>query len=155
MGRHYPYSHGTVYQTGNLAMLMGTNSMDGFSATGFTVSLPPWVEKRDPDNDFKAVIVQIPQGPQYAEIQFGYSRYIGPNNAPQNGLFCTPRADGCNTSSASLFNFESEVRTDKACISGCRFTIPAVAPNVMYYRIRRSADGITWTNSDTQAMALP
>ena len=155
MGRQYPYSHSTAYQTGNWAMLMGTNSMDGFSMTAFMISLPPWEEKRDPDNDFKAVIVQIPRGPLYAEVQFGYSRYIGPNNAPQNGLFCTPRADGCNTSSNSLFNFESEIKATKVCIAGCRVTIPAVAPNLMYYRVQRSSDGKTWTPSDIQAVALP
>jgi hypothetical protein len=136
-------------------MLMGTNPIDGFSMTGFMISLPPWVENRNPDNDFNAVIVQIPRGPLYAEIQFGYSRYIGPNNAPQDGLFCTSRADGCNTSSASLFNFESEPRSNKACIAGCRFTIPAVAPNLIYYRVRRSSDGVNWTTSDLQAITLP
>ncbi|HEY3825433.1 MAG TPA: hypothetical protein VGL82_12795 [Bryobacteraceae bacterium] len=155
LGRHYPYTHATVYQNGQWAMEMGTNPMDGFSMTGFMISLPPWVEKRDPDNDFKTMIVQIPRGPQYAEIQFGYSRYIGPGNAPANGFFCTSRADGCNTSSVSLFNFESEARTNRQCIAGCRFTIPAVAPNLMYYRIRRSTDGVNWTASDIQATALP
>ena len=70
-GRHYPFTHGTVYQTGNWAMLMGTNSIDGFSMTGFMISLPPWVEKRDPDNDFKNVIVQIPRGLRYAEVERG------------------------------------------------------------------------------------
>jgi hypothetical protein len=155
LGRQYPYSHSTAYQTGSWVMLMGTNPIDGFSTTGFMISLPPWVEKRDPDNDFKAFIVQIPSGPQYAEIQFGYSRYIGPNNAPANGLFCTPRADGCNTSSLSLFNFESEPRTNKVCASGCRFTVPVAAPNLMYYRVRRSSDGQNWTASDIQAIAMP
>jgi hypothetical protein len=136
-------------------MLMGTNPVDGFSPLGFMVSLPPWTVKQQPDNDFLNPIIQIPRGPMYAEIQFGYSRYIGPNRAPANGLFCTTRADGCNTSSATLFNFESEVRTPKVCIAGCRVTLPAVGPNVVYYRFRRSSDGINWTNSDIQAIAIP
>ncbi len=155
VGRQYPFTHSTVYPTGNWAMEMGTNPIDGFSMTGFMISLPPWIENQDPDNDFKAMIVQIPRGPQYAEIQFGYSRYIGPGNSPAIGLFCTSRSDGCNTSSSSLFNFESEVRTRKGCIAGCRFTVPASAPNLMYYRVRRSSDGINWINSDIQAVALP
>ena len=136
-------------------MEMGTNSIDGFGMTGMMISLPPWVEKGDPDNDVKSMIVQIPRGPQFAEIQFGYSRYIGPNNAPANGFFCTSRADGCNTSSASLFNFESEVRTDRRCISGCRFTIPTIAPNLNLtteFGDRRTESD--WTTSDIQAAAL-
>jgi hypothetical protein len=155
MGRHYAYSHSTVYQTGNLAMLMGTNSMDGFSTTGFMISLPPWAVSQQPRNDFLNPIIQIPRGPMYAEIQFGYSRYIGPNNSPANGLFCTPRADGCNTSSATLFNFESEPITPRVCIASCLVTIPVVGPNVVYYRFRRSTDGVTWTASDIQVVAIP
>ena len=155
LGRHYPYSHATAYQTGQWAMLMGTNFIDGFSMAGFMISLPPWVEKRDPDNDFKSVIVQIPRGPAYAEIQFGYSRYIGPNNSALNGFFCTPRADGCNTSSNTVFNFESEARAVTNCTAGCRVTIPTVGPNLMYYRVRRSSDRVTWTAGDIEVVALP
>ncbi len=155
VGRHYPFTHSTAYRNGQWAMLMGSNPIDSFSMTGFMISLPPSAENHNQNNDFKAVIVQIPRGPLYAEVQFGYSRYIGPNRTPQNGFFCTSRTDGCNTSSLSLFNFESESRSTKACTAGCRFTIPAAAPNLIYYRVRRSSNGVTWTNSDVQAVALP
>lgn len=155
LGRHYPYTHSTAYQTGNWAMLMGTNSIDGFSMSGFMISLPPWAESASPDNDFKNVTVEIPRGPLYAEIQFGYSRYVGSGNSPARGLFCTSRADGCNTSSASLFNFESEPRTRKVCGAGCQIEVPVAAPNLLYYRVRRSTDGVTWTDSDIQAVAVP
>ena len=154
-GRQWSYTHGTAYPTGQWAMLMGSNSIDGFGMTGFMVSLPPWEEKKDPNNDFKSFMVKIPAGPKYAEVQFGYSRYIGPGNLPTNGLYCTSRAENCNTSAASLFNFDSEPRTLTECTSGCTITIPAVAPNVMYYRVRRSADGTTWTDEDAKAVALP
>jgi hypothetical protein len=155
MGRHYPYSHSTAYRNGRWAMLMGTNSIDGFSMTGFMISLPPWSERRDSDNDFKSIEVQVPSGSRYAEVQFGYSRYIGPNNSPADGLFCTSRGESCNTSAATLFGFESETRSAKNCGTGCTVKIPAVGPNVLYYRVRQSADGKTWTAGDVQAMALP
>lgn len=155
MGRHYPYTHSTVYRNGQWTMLMGTNAMDGFSMTGFMIGLPPWTERRDPDNDFKQIAVKVPAGYQYAEVQFGYSRYIGPNASPANGLFCTSRADGCNTSAASLFNFESEQRVLHSCMSGCTITIPAVGSNILYYRIRWSEYGTTWKSSDVQAVAVP
>jgi hypothetical protein len=154
MGRHYPYSHSTVYRTGNWTMLMGSNPMDGFSMTGFMISLPPWAESAIPDNDFQSVVVNANSGAQYAEAQFGYSRYVGPGGAPANGLYCTARSESCNTSSASLFNFESESRILQSCGSGCKISIPTVWPNVLYYRIRRSADGINWTAGDVQAVAL-
>jgi hypothetical protein len=155
MGRHYPYSHSTVYRNGQWTMLMGTNLIDGFSTAGFMIQLPPWVERRDPDNDFKQVQIQVPAGDRYAEVQFGYSRYIGADQSAANGLFCTPRAESCNTSAPTLFNFESEARSLKVCGSGCTVSIPAVAPNLLFYRIRRSIDGATWTSGDVQAMALP
>ena len=153
-GRHTSYAHGTAYPTGQWAMMMPANSMDGFGMTGLMISLPPWVVTPNPDNDFKGLMVQIPSGAQYAEVRFGYSRYIGPNASPGNGLYCTSRAEGCITNTGSLFNFESESSIPITCGSGCVVTIPTVAPNLLYYQVRRSADGFTWTNSDIQAIAL-
>ena len=98
--------------------------------------------------------LQTRHGAQYAEVRFGYSRYIGPNVSPGSGLYCTSRVEGCITNTASLFNFESESSIPITCGSGCVVTIPTVAPNLLYYQVRRSADGITWTNSDIQAIAL-
>jgi hypothetical protein len=54
-----------------------------------------------------------------------------------------------------LFNFESEPITPRVCIASCLVTIPVVAPNVVYYRFRRSPDGITWMASDIQVVAIP
>jgi hypothetical protein len=154
MGRHYPYSHSTVYQNGSWTMLMGTNPMDGFSMTGLMISLPPWTQSATPDNDFKAVIVNVPRGELYAEVQFGYSRYIGPGNSPANGLFCTARADGCRAGGTSVFSFESEAKTVKVCNLGCKISIPAAGPNVLYYRLQ-SSNGKNWTTTDIRAVAVP
>lgn len=148
LGRHYSYTHSTVYPNGQWAMLMGTNLIDGFSMTGFMISLPPWTERGDPNNVVKNVPVTFPAGAAYAEVQFGYSRYGGPSQ-----FFCTSRAEACNTSGSPL-NFDSETRSLTSCTSGCTISIPTIAPNVLYYRTRRSSDGVAWTSSDVQAIAL-
>ena len=155
VGRHYPYTHATVYPNGKWIMQMGTNAIDGFSMTGFMISLPPWQEKSDPDNDFKTVSVALPRGSQYARIQFGYSRYIGPGKSPANGLFCTVRAENCQTSQTPPFIFASEPRSVTPCVAGCTIDIQVVGPNVLYYQVQRSTDGANWETSDLQAVALP
>lgn len=155
LGRHYPYTHSTVYRNGQWTMLMGTNAMDGYSMTGLMISLPPWQEKSDADNNFKAIPVQVPMGPRYAQIEFGYSRYVGPGRNPAQGLFCTARADNCESSTTPPFAFASENAGAVVCTFGCSISIPAVGPNVLYYRVRRSANGTTWTVSDVQTVALP
>jgi hypothetical protein len=123
--------------------------------TGFMISLPPWTQSATPDNDFRAVIVSVRRGELYAEVQFGYSRYIGPGNSPGAGLFCTQRADGCRTGGASVFSFESEAMSTRVCDLGCKISIPVVGPNVLYYRIRQSSNGKTWTTTDIRAVAVP
>ncbi|HYA18975.1 MAG TPA: hypothetical protein VEF06_15990, partial [Bryobacteraceae bacterium] len=162
VGRHYPYTHAVAYPDGNWAMMMGTNSMDGFLMTGFMFSLPPWQESSDSDSDFKTLSAKLPAGLKYAEIEFGYSRYIGPGRSPTNGLFCTSRADNCETATASSetqqgapFAFASEPGTPVSCASGCTISVPVVGPNLVYYRLRRSDDGRRWVTSDIQALAIP
>jgi hypothetical protein len=119
------------------------------------ISLPPWQEKSDPDNDFKTVSVTLPRGSQYAQIQFGYSRYIGPGKSPASGLYCTARAESCQTSQTPPFLFASEPRSVAPCVAGCTINIPVVGPNVLYYQVQRSTDGANWETSDLQAVALP
>ncbi len=154
-GRHYPYSHSTVYRNGQWTMVMGTNSMDGYSMTGFMVSLPPWQETHNTDNDFMTIPIHVAGGFSYAQIEFGYSRYIGAGRSPAQGLFCTPRADNCESSATPPFAFASEKTGEAACAFGCDISIPAVGPNLLYYRVRQSANGVTWTLSDVKAVALP
>ena len=78
VGRHNAYSHATAYQDGQWAMLMGTNLVDGYNFMGFMISMPPWVESQTPANDFRSLLIQAPSGLPYAQVRFGYSRYIGP-----------------------------------------------------------------------------
>lgn len=153
-GRHYPFSHAVAYPDGRWVMVMGTNAIDGYSMTGLMVSLPPLPAGGQHDNEFRQTAINVPSGYSYAEVQFGYSRYIGTQRSPAGGLYCTSRADSCNTSSSSLFNFESETRTLKNCKGGCTVKIPEVGPNVIYYRTRQSSDGKTWINSDLVAIAI-
>lgn len=155
VGRHYPYTHTTSYPSGSWTMLMGTNAMDGFSMTGLMISLPPWQEKSDPDNDFKNFAVSLPKGSQYAQLQFGYSRYVGPSHSPANGLYCTARAENCETSQTQPFQFVSEPKSITACAQGCTINIPVVGPNVLYYQVRRSVDGTNWESAGIQAVAIP
>jgi hypothetical protein len=159
-GRHYPYTHSTAYRSGRWTMLMGSNPMDGYSMTGFMISMPPWQETSSPDNDFKMFTAKVPRGLRYAEIEFGYSRYIGPSGVPSTNLFCTSRMDNCETATSGTdatapFVFASETSTPVSCSSGCTISIPAVGPNLLYYRLRRSDDGRKWVTSDIQAVALP
>jgi hypothetical protein len=155
VGRHYPYTHSTAYPNGKWTMLMGTNAIDGFYMTGFMISLPPWQEKTDPDNDFKPFSVTLPRGSEYAQILFGYSRYLGAGRSPASGFYCTPRAENCVTSPTPPFLFESEPRSVTPCNTGCTINIPVVGPNVLYYQVRRSKDGENWESSAIQAVAVP
>ena len=78
-GRQYVFSHYIVHPSALWAIGGGTNFVDGRSIVGFAISLPPWQESNRPRNDFVKVPVKIGAGPQYAEVQFGYSRWVGPD----------------------------------------------------------------------------
>jgi hypothetical protein len=155
VGRHYPYTHTTGYPDGRWTMLMGTNSIDGFSMTGFMISLPPWQESSAPDNDFKTVTIKLPNGLAYAQVLFGYSRYVGAGRSPADGFFCTPRADSCQNSSTAPFIFASEHQYLTPCSFGCTINVPVVGPNLLYYEVRRSSNGKDWDAAEIQAVALP
>ena len=102
------------------------------------------------------VPITIPSGAAYARINFGYSRFIGPSQAP-TVFECTLRADGCltNTVSTGPFAFASETSTPTSgCSSGCTINIPVSGPNVVYYRVDRSSDGSTWTDGDVQVFTI-
>lgn len=156
-GRHYPYTHVTAYPNGNWVMMMGSNSIDGFSMTGFMISLPPWQETSQPNNDFKTVTITLPRGSRYAQVQFGYSRYIGPGRSPASALYCTARAENCQSSNTSApFGFASaDSASVTQCALGCTISIPVIQPNVLYYQILRSTDAQHWQAADVRALALP
>ena len=68
---------------------------------------------------------------------------------------CTPRAEACNTS-GTPYQFETETRSLKSCAGGCTIEHPCQAPNIVYWRVRRSTDGVNWTNNnETLVRAVP
>jgi hypothetical protein len=95
-------------------------------------------------SDFHQILIPVNVAGQYAEVQFGYAE-----NGAANQFFCTTRLEACNTSSpnGTPFNWEGEQRALKQCRSGCTIGIPAIPGRVVYYRVRWSDDGMTWTNS--------
>ena len=156
VGSHYPFTHATVLPSGKAVMIMGTNPVDGHDVVGFTIALPPLVDSSAVRNQFGGVNVQIPPGPAFADVEFGYSRIIGPGGNPSS-FYCTGRAEACVTD-ASLAPYafaQSDTHTGTSCATGCTITLPVQTPNVIYYRVRRSPNGSTWTAQDTQALAVP
>lgn len=155
-GEHYPYSEGLPLAD-NSAALLAAHETQGWGTVSFLAKLPPLVADTESRFQLAGLQLRLPAGPQYAEVQFGYSRYIGANLSPAGNFFCTSRADGCNTNSVSgaPFAFESETSTPVACGSGCVVTVPVAAPNLVYYRIRRSSDGVNWAAQDVQVVGKP
>lgn len=154
-GRTYNYAHSTVYPTGKWVLHMGSSLIDGYSMTGFLISLPPWQENTNVSTKFKNLTVKVPGGFSFAEVQFGYSRYIGALSNASNAFKCTSRQESCEAgSNLSPFAYAGETQTGTACSSGCTINVPVVGPNVVYYQIRQSNDGMTWTTGDIQSIAI-
>ena len=134
-GMHPTYSSLTAIDGG---MAIGSPTpLANWGTVAWLVNLPPWQEDSIPRNDFVRIPVQVPGGPAYAEIVFGY----GDNGLP--GQFrCTPRAESCN-SSGKPFAFDSESRTLTYCANGCTIQVSALPGRLLWYAVRRSskADG--------------
>ena len=126
-GRQYTFSHSIVHPSGLWAIQMGTNYVDGFSQTGFLVSLPPWGQSQS-QTDFRTVNVQVPAVAAYAEIRFGYNA----------SLQCTAGTWACSTA-GTPYSFTTEARTLTACSSGCTIPVTALAGKNLYYEV--------WTGS--------
>jgi hypothetical protein len=151
-GEHYPFTEGTPLPD-NSALLIGAHQTQGWGTMAWLVKLPPWQEDNRDRTKLLTVPVQIPAGPRYAEVQFGYSRFIGPTGSPSS-FYCTARTEACNTS-GTPYNFERDTRSLTSCAAGCTINIPVMAPNLIYYRVRRSSDGINWSALDVQVIAKP
>jgi hypothetical protein len=151
-GQHYSYTAVEGLTDGQIAIATGSHFVRGWGPIAWAIPLPPWQDDGVKRNQWLSIAVQVPAGARYAEVQFGYSRYGLPAQ-----FRCTPRADGCNTSSPQgvPFNFESETRTLTSCQSGCTIQVPVVAPNLVYYRVRQSPDGVNWTSGDIQVGIQP
>jgi hypothetical protein len=124
-GRAYPYTHSLLHPSGDWAIVMGINIVDGFMPAGFLVSLPP-MNSANRDPGFRKVVVQVPAGSDYAEVRFGYNQ----------SLYCTARSEACATP-GSPYSFIGETRTLTSCAMGCTITIPALADKIVYYQIWR------------------
>jgi len=129
-----------------------------FGNTAWIAQLPTWVEDTTNRTVGGGISVQVPSGAgAYARVHFGYSRFIGVGGAP-SGFYCSGRAEACNTSTAggSPYSFDSETGTTAvSCSSGCTITVPAMAPNTVYWQIQVSSDGTAWTNwGDVQASTV-
>lgn len=148
-GEHYPFSAFYSLPDGKAA-IASPHELQNWGTVSMLVTLPPWNLNSVNRTTTVPLSVTIPAGgPTYAEVQFGYLRYGTPSQ-----FYCTPRAEACNTS-GTPFNFESETRALKTCSGGCTIPIPVQSPNQVYYRIRRSNDGVTWTNQDVIPYAVP
>jgi hypothetical protein len=150
-GKHAPFTGVAVAPDGTFA-LVSPQQVQGWGSVLFLVQAPPWKEPGGVSrNQLVGVPVEIPAGPRYAEIQFGYSRFGSPAS-----FQCTARSEACNTS-GSPYAFESEPRTLTDCANGCTVSIPATPGNLLYFRVRRSPDGSQWTNAsdDIQVRAVP
>jgi hypothetical protein len=103
-------------------------------------------------NDFLGMPVAVPGGHVYAEAQFGYAEF-----GAADSFYCTTRQEPCNTSSpvGTPFNWEGETRQPTACSAGCNVKVPVLPDHVVYYRIRTSDDGTTWSNGATQLAVAP
>ena len=151
-GQLYPYTAAGAVTNGKTAIIPGAQLTQGWGPVALLLKLPPWTPDSVTRNALLSLQFTVPAGSKYAEFQFGYSRWGMPNQ-----LFCTPRAEACNSStpSGSPFNFESDRRSLRDCSVGCQITIPVVSSNLIYFRLRRSNDGVTWVDGDVQALAVP
>lgn len=143
---------------GNLAYASAQMTA-GWGPISWFTSLPIWVADTDNRTVGGGITVQVPSGTgNYARVHFGYSRFTGAAGSPGN-FYCSGRAEACNTSTASgsPYSFDSETGTTSiACSSGCTITVPAMAPNMVYWQIQVSSNGATWTNwGDVQAGTVP
>jgi hypothetical protein len=148
------YAYG-VFSTLGATLAWGPPTfVEGWGQVTWLTKLPPWPSADSATRtDLLPIPIQVPAGPPYAEIQFGYSRWIGPDGSP-TAFRCMPRQEACNTS-GDPYSFDGESKKLTSCAAGCTINIPAMAPNVLYYRIRRSNDGTTWVNGEINATAVP
>lgn len=141
------YAYAGTQLIGTSMAWISPNFVLGYAPLDWIAELPSFKEGTTPLlNDVVSVPITVASGALYAEVEFGYSRY-------GSSLHCTPRLESCNTS-GTPYSFASEAKTLTSCASGCTINVPAQGPNMMMYRINRSADGVTWSNGDIHAIAV-
>jgi hypothetical protein len=144
-GRQYEYNTFIPENTGTWGMFKA-DWADGIRSEIFMARLPPFPGGNSvPRNTFVNYRVQVPGGPAYAEIEFGYME-----NGAANAYYCTSRRDACTTSGSPFVYPSIDSRTLLSCSSGCTINIPAIAGRAVYYSIGSSANGATWTYGTPQ-----
>ncbi len=103
-GEAYPF--GLLYQIDTRRALVPPQVITGWGKISYTVELPTWVETGATLSDFVQVPIVFPPGDRNAQVQFGVSRYTGPDGDPLDFL-CTQRLDGCHTG-GDPFSYDSE-----------------------------------------------
>jgi len=123
-----------------------------FGNTAWLAQLPSWTEDTNNRTVGGGITVQVPSGAgAYARVHFGYSRFSA--GVPSN-FYCSSRAESCNTN-GSPYSFDSESSAGTSCSSGCTITVPAMAPNLVYWQIQVSSNGATWADwGGVQASAV-
>jgi hypothetical protein len=120
----------------------------GLLNTAPLIHRPEWYDGTSVANDVILADLNVPAGPAYADVQFGYSRFIGPAGDPGSAQ-CHTRREKCRVV-GTTYNWAGSApqtyRND--CAGGCKFQIPLQAPNVAYVKVRRSTDGATWTDGE-------
>jgi hypothetical protein len=124
-----------------------------FGNVAWLAQLPTWREDKVNRTVGAGIMVQVPGGSTYARVHFGYSRFTGAGGSPQN-FYCSGRAEACNANGPP-YSFDSETSGAKSCSLGCTISVPAMAPNLVYWQVQLSSDGTTWTNfGEIQASAV-
>jgi len=126
------------------------NRLGGFFNAQFSIQVLQWYSSGTPTiNKMVPHTLTIPAGPRYVDVRYGYSRFIGPNASAASG-YCHTRREACSASSGSApYVFDSDAKTlISNCGNGCSATVNIMGPNVAYAVVRRSADGVTWTDGE-------
>jgi hypothetical protein len=146
------FTDAASYPDGSIIYQQSTNYWDGLLRLGLFYSVPPWSENLPAGNDYHQVPVKISTSAAFADVVFGYSNYVGPNANPSAGFYCTPRREACTTdvaqpyTASTLFAFDTvDTKVLTSCTSGCTVYIPALPGKTLYYQVRTSPDGVTWT----------
>lgn len=135
-----------------------TSITEGVTASSSTLTngvlIHPWLINTPPypagttsvANDVIPKTVTFPPGPAWARLRYGYSRIMGPDS-PASAFLCATRTEACN-SGGDPFVYDSETPTVTSdCAGGCSRTINFQAPNVAFYQMQRSSDGVTWSDT--------
>ncbi len=142
-----------------LGMTSQTFGVDSSKTQVLMTLIPPIQYDSLSRTGFIMTPVSVPANPAYsfAQVEFGYAE----NGNPANGLYCTPRADSCETNAnypanGDPFYYASQPQAPTACAHGCTINVPAIPTRTLYVRPRYTdAAGVTQSALPVQAIAIP